>query len=157
MSNESNDFLFSEGGNAAKFEDVGDEVKGVITDLVVSQQTDLETGAPLTWSDGSPRKQLVITLQTDQRNGDNDEGLRRIFAKGGTYEVASGAGTSMKQAIADAIRKSGASEIAEGGTLRVAFTGMGKKTNRGFNAPKLYRATYEAPTKAIKADDLFED
>lgn len=151
------DFLFGGGGKAAKFDEVGDEVKGTITDVQVTQQTDMETGAPLTWSDGSPRKQLVVTLQTDERSGDDDDGVRRIYAKGGTYEVASGAGTSMKQAIADAAKKVGASSIDQGGILRVAHTGIGKKTNRGFSAPKLYRATYEAPKASIAADDLFED
>lgn len=151
------DFLFGGGGKAAKFDEVGDEVKGVITDAQVTQQTDMETGAPLTWSDGSPRKQLVITLQTDERSGDEDDGMRRIYAKGGTYEVASGVGTSMKQAIADAVKKAGATNVVEGGTLRVAHTGVGKKTNRGFSAPKLYRATYEAPKSSISADELYED
>jgi hypothetical protein len=154
MSNDAQDFLFGGGGKAAKFEEVGDEVAGVITEVVVGQQTDMETGAPLTWSDGSPRKQLVVTLTTDERNGDDDDGTRRVYAKGGNYEVASGTGTSMKQAIADAVKKAGASSIEEGGKLRVAHTGMGKKTNRGFSAPKLYRATYEAPRKSVSADDF---
>jgi len=154
MSNEAQDFLFGGGGMAAKFEEVGDEVKGTITEVVVGQQTDMETGAPLTWSDGSPRKQLVITLQTADRNGDEDNGLRRVFAKGGNYEAATGTGTAMKNAIADAVKKAGASSIEEGGTLRVAYTGVGKKTNRGFSAPKLYRATYEAPKSSVSADDF---
>jgi hypothetical protein len=154
MSNEAQDFLFGGGGKAAKFEEVGDEVVGVITECVVGQQTDMETGAPLTWSDGSPRKQLVVTLSTDERNSDDDDGVRRIYAKGGNYEVASGTGTSMKQAIADALKKAGAGTIEEGGRLRVAHTGIGKKTNRGFSAPKLYRATYEAPKSSVSADDF---
>ena len=154
MGNEAQDFLFGGGGSAAKFEEIGDEVVGVITECIVGQQTDMETGAPLTWSDGSPRKQLVITLTTDERTGDEDDGMRRVYAKGGNYEVATGTGTAMKNAIADAVKKAGASSIEEGGKLRVAFTGMGKKTNRGFSAPKLYRATYEAPKKSVSADDF---
>lgn len=152
--NEAQDFLFGGGGKAAKFDEVGDEVKGTISECVVGQQTDMETGAPLTWSDGSPRKQLVITLATADRNGDDDDGVRRIYAKGGNYEAASGTGTSMKDAIADAVKKSGASRIEVGGILRVAHTGIGKKTNRGFSAPKLYRAVYEAPKQSVSADDF---
>jgi hypothetical protein len=63
----------------------------------------------------------------------------------------------MKQAIADAVKKAGAASLDEGGILRVAHTGLGKKTNRGFSAPKLYRATYEAPTKSVSSEDLFSD
>src|SRR5580765_4582767 len=133
------DFLFASGGKAAKFEQIGDTVEGEITDAVVSQQTHMETNEPLTWADGSPRMQLVITLQTSERS-DDDDGLRRVFAKGGKYEVATGTGTSMKDAIGDAVKKAGAKSLDVGGHLKVGFSGEGKKTNRGFSAPKLYRA-----------------
>lgn len=151
------DFLFGGGGKAAKFDNIGDTVEGQITDASVSQQTDMETQQPLTWADGSPRMQLVITLQTSERTDDNDDGLRRIFAKGGKYEVASGAGTSLKDAIADAVRKAGAKSLDEGGTLKVGYTGEGKKTNRGFSAPKLYRATYSPPVKSVSAEELWDE
>lgn len=149
------DFLYGGGGKAAKFEEIGDKVSGFVLDAKVTQQTSMEDNQPLTWSDGSPRNQLVVTLQTDERGGEDDDGQRRIYAKGGRYEVASGTGSSMKDAIADALKKANA-KLSEGGKLTVAFTGMGKKTNRGFSAPKLYRALYEpAPKVAIDADDLF--
>jgi hypothetical protein len=154
---ETNDFLFGGGGKAAKFETIGDAVEGTITDAVVSQQTDMESNQPLTWPDGSPRMQLVITLQTTERIDDNDDGMRRIYAKGGKYEVASGAGTSLKDAIADAVRKAGAQSLTEGGTLKVGYSGEGKKTNRGFSAPKLYRAVYTAPVKSVDASDLWDE
>lgn len=151
------DFLFGGGGKAAKFENIGDTVEGTITDAQVSQQTDMETQQPLTWTDGSPRMQLVITLQTSERSDDNDDGLRRIFAKGGKYEVASGAGSSLKDAIADAVKKAGAKSLDAGGTLKVGYTGEGKKTNRGFSAPKLYRATYSPPVKSVSAEELWDE
>src|SRR5215467_15542745 len=138
-----NDFLFGGTGKAAKLEEMGDSVSGVITHCEVSQQTSMDTNEPLTWADGSPRKQLVITLQTADHADNDDDGLRRIYAKGGRYEVASGSGSSMKDAIGDAVKRAGARTVEEGGTLTVAFTGMGKKTNRGYNAPKLYKAKYE--------------
>ena len=155
MSNDVGDFLFGGTGKAAKFDDLGDQITGVITDCQVTQQTSMEDNTPLTWSDGSPRKQLVITIQTDAHDGDDDDGQRRIFAKGGRYEVAQGSGTSMKDAIADAVKRAGGRTVEEGGTLTVAFTGLGKKTNRGYSAPKLYKARYEAPTKSISEKDLF--
>lgn len=150
------DFLFGGSGKAASFDEIGDTVEGDITDAVVNQQTDMETQAPLTWSDGSPRMQLVVTLQTDDKSAD-DDGLRRIFAKGGKYEVDSGTGTSMKDAIGDAIKKAGAKSLDVGGRLKVGYTGVGKKTNRGFSAPKLYRATYSPPVKSVQAEDLWDE
>jgi hypothetical protein len=157
MSQDIDGFLFGGGGKAAKFESIGDTVEGVITDCQVSQQTDMETNQPLTWADGSPRMQLVITLQTDERVDDNDDGLRRVYAKGGRYEVASGAGTSLKDAIADAVRKAEQRSLTEGGKLKIGYSGEGKKTNRGFSAPKLYRAQYTAPVKSVDATDLWGD
>lgn len=157
MSNELDDFLFGGGGKAAKFEAVGDTVEGTIVEAKVTQQTDMESNEPLTWADGSPRMQLVVSLQTDAKTED-DDGVRRIYAKGGTYEVDSGTGTSMKQAIADAVKKAGAKSLDEGGWLKVGHTGLGKKTNRGYSAPKLFRASYKAPVASISADDLgFDD
>jgi hypothetical protein len=157
MSQDITDFLNGGGGKAAKFEQLSDTVEGTITEVKLSQQTDMENGTPLTWSDGSPRMQLVIGIKTDQSVDDNDDGIRRIYAKGGNYEVASGVGKSMKDAIADAVKKSGAKTIEEGGYIKVAYTGEGKKTNRGYSAPKLYRASYKAPVNAVAAEDLFED
>jgi hypothetical protein len=157
MSNEASDFLFAGGSRAAKFETIGDSVEGTIVDAVVTQQTDMETNQPLTWPDGSPRNQLVITLQTDQKADADDDGQRRIFAKGGKYEAEQGTGTSLKDAIADAVKKSGARSLDAGGKLKVGFTGFGKKTNRGFSAPKLYRATYEVPGKSVDATDLWDE
>lgn len=152
-----NDFLMGGGGKAAKFENLGDQVSGTITNLQVSQQTSLEDSAPLTWNDGSPRMQLVVTLATDLHDDDNDDGLRRVYAKGGKFEVAEGSGASMKDCIADAVRRSGAKNIEEGGKLTVAFTGLGKKTNRGYSAPKLFKARYEPPKQTVAVDDLFDE
>jgi hypothetical protein len=152
-----NDFLFGGGGRAARFDNIGDKVKGVITDAVVADQTDLDTKEKLTWADGSPRKQLVVTLETGERVDDNDDGMRRIFAKGGKFEVAEGTGTSMKDALMDAVKKANAKTLEVGGTLVMAHTGLAKRTNRGFNPAKLYRAQYEPPVKSVSMDDLFED
>lgn len=156
MSDDIERFLNGGGGKAAKFENVGDFVEGTITDAQLTQQTSMEDNTPLTWQDGSPRMQLVVTLSTDLREGEEDDGARRIYAKGGTYEVAEGSGKSMKEAIAEAAKKAGAKTIVEGGVLKVAFTGLGKKTNRGYSAPKLFRAAYKLPVASVSTDDLFD-
>ena len=87
MSKDIEDFLNGGGGKAAKFESLGDSVEGTITNVQLQQQTDMESNAPLTWADGSPRMQLVISLKTDASEGENDDGVRRLFAKGGNYEI----------------------------------------------------------------------
>jgi hypothetical protein len=156
MSN-ANDFLFGGGGKAAKFDDIGDAIEGIIEDVIVSQQTSMEDNTPLFWADGRPREQMIVTLKTDLREGDDDDGIRKVYAKGGNYEAAEGTGTSMKDAIKDAVKKAGAKSIDEGAWLKVAHTGIGKKTNRGYSAPKLYRAQYKAPVASVAVDELFDD
>lgn len=154
--NEVNDFLNGGGGRAAKFDNLGDFVEGEITDVKVTQQTDMDTQAPLFWADGSPRKQLVVTLQTNLRDGDGDDGMRRLYAKGGSFEAAQGEGKSMKDAIAEAVKRAGGT-ISEGGYLKVAHTGLAKRTNRGFQPAKLYKASYKAPVASVSMDDVFEN
>lgn len=140
-STDPNDFLMGGVGvPSARFPAVGTTVTGTITERPqVRQQTDLATGELLTWQDGRPRNQLVITLATDSRDDsiEDDDGARRVYAKG-----------NMLKAIADAVRKAGAAGLEAGGWLTVTYTGNGEQKQRGFNPPKLYTATYRPPDAA---------
>lgn len=149
-----NEFLRSQGAKAFPFENMGDTVSGEIAALDVRQQTDLETGEPLTWKDGSPRQVLVITLQTELQDDESDDGLRTVWARGGNYMVANGKGTSSLTAIKDAIRKAGAKDIEIGAMLTVQYSGTGKSSNRAFTPPKLYSAAYKAAEQNVSLDDL---
>lgn len=148
-----NDFLMASGSKSAKFEAVGDTIRGEIVTAEVKQQSDPD-GNLKTWSNGDPVMQLVITVQTDDRDGDDDDGQRRIYAKGGNYEAASGKGTSMLVAIREAVKKAGVAKLEVGGTITVAHSGLGKKTSPAYSAPKLYVAKYEPPTSKPVDIDL---
>lgn len=143
------------GSKAFPFNEVGDKVSGVITSVSRKQQTSYDGKELLTWDDGSPRLLTYIELQTDLREGDDDEGIRSLWAKGGNFEVASGSGQAMEKAIVDAVKKTGARSIDEGAKLTVAFSGLGKTTTRGYQPPKLFVAKYEPPTQSVSDDDLF--
>lgn len=136
MTNDVNEFLNQGGVPSAKFDAVGKVVKGTVTAAEVQQQRDFDTGQPKNWDDGKPMMQLVITLQTDERDPEveDDEGLRRLFAKG-----------NMLNAIREAVRKSGG-KLENGGKLAVKYTGDGEAKKRGFSPPKIYTAQYEAPS-----------
>ncbi len=140
------DFIHgSRGAPSAKFPAVGTVVKGAIaTKPEVSQRRDID-GNLMTWDDGNPRMQLVITLQTDERDPDveDDVGLRRIFAPRPSNLLA---------AIADALKKSGA-RLEPGGTLAVKFTGEKPHERKGYNAIKEYVAQYQPPA-GPSGDDL---
>src|SRR4051794_6202440 len=89
-------FLMGGGVASAKFERIGDFVVGTVAEEPeVRQQTDLTTGTLKVWDDGRPMLQLVVTLQTEQRDGADDDGLRRVYVKG----------KSLTDAVRDAVRK----------------------------------------------------
>lgn len=139
---EANDLLMSSGAPSVKFPTIGTMVKGTVMSAKRTQQTDLDNN-PKTFDNGDPMWQVVITLQTDERDAEiaDDTGERRLYAKG-----------QMLTAVREALKKAGAGQLDVGGTLAVVYEADGEKKNAGYNAPKLYRAQYQAPTLA--ADDL---
>lgn len=154
MSNEAEDF-FAGGAKAFQFNNIGDTCQGEILEQVKRQQTSLSTGEKLTWDDGSPRMMLVMTIQTEDGNGDDDNGERTIYVRGGRFEVASGKGSSMKDAIADALRQVGLRAPRIGDKIAVAYTGEGKG-KKGYTPPKLYTAGYQKST-AQEASGFFDE
>jgi hypothetical protein len=141
------DFLMGGGGApTAKFAAPGASVGGRITEKpTVEQQRDISTGEKKFWSDGNPMMQLVVTVQTNERDPEveDDDGKRRIFVKG-----------QMKQAVADAVRAVGGRGLEPGGTLTVTYSHDGEVKQRGFNPPKQYRAQYvPAATVALHTPD----
>jgi hypothetical protein len=136
MSIDPNDVLLGGGIPAAKFPTIGTTVKGTVVSSEVTQQTDFATGKPKTWDDGKPMQQVVITLQTIERDPDvaDDDGVRKLYVKG-----------QMTNALRDALRAAGA-RLEVGGTLAVQYVEDEPSATRGFNPKKIYRAQYVAPT-----------
>lgn len=134
--------LLAGGAPSFKFDEIGKTVKGKVVSATAAQQTDFDSGELLFWDDGKPRMQLVITLDTDERdpNIDGDDGHRRIFAKG---------------AMLSAIRKAlNGAEMQVGGTLAVKYTEDGEAKRKGMSPPKLFVAQYQAPVATVDADGL---
>lgn len=136
---DANAFLMGGGFTSAfsKDDPIGYTVIGTVCDPApeVRQQTDLQTGDPLTWNDGSPKMQLVVTIQTTLRADGDDDGKRRLFIKG----------KSLTDSVREAVRKAGAPGLELGGTLTVQLTGTEPSQTRGFNDRKLYAAAYARP------------
>ena len=141
MTTDPNAFLMGSGGRTAKFPEKGAKVTGYIQDMQVKQQTDFDSGAPLTWEDGKPRMELVVVLQTDERDDEEDDGVRKLYVKG-----------QMQAAVADAVRKAGQRGLGIGGKLRVTYTSENEPTKRGRSPQKVYEARYEAPVQPV--DDI---
>lgn len=141
------DFLLGGGAGSAfgKDDPVGTTVTGTIAVTpTVQVQTDIATGKPLAWENGDPKEQLVVTIQTALRADEDDDGKRNLYVKGSKKAGSK----SMHDAVASAVRASGAKGLAVGGTLTVQFVGTEPSQTRGFNDRKLYAATYEPPAAA---------
>lgn len=132
-----NDFLMGESVPSAKFPQIGATVTGTICEPpVVQQQRDYTTGELKFWSDGNPMMQLVVTLQTTERDPDivDDDGRRRVYVRG-----------QLKKAVQRAVKATGAPGLEVGGQLTVTYARDGQPTNPRFNPPKEYTATYHPP------------
>lgn len=152
---DANEFLMSTGAKAFPFENVGDAVTGTIVSMQKRQQTDMQTGKPAYWDNGDPKMMLMVTLQTELQDDDEDDGVRTVYLRGGNHTAVSGTGTSSLNAVRDAVKRSkSAAGIQDGATLTLSFTGIGKASSKGFNPPKLYTATYKAPTYAVDLDEM---
>src|SRR5690606_40400870 len=103
------DFLMGESVPSAKFPAIGATVSGTICEPpVVQQQRDYTTGELKFWSDGNPMMQLVVTLQTGERDPGivDDDGRRRVYVRG-----------QLKRAVQRAVKTAGAPGLAVGGQL----------------------------------------
>ena len=139
-----NDLLTRSGAPSAKFPVIGTTCKGTVLGAEKTQQTDID-GNLLTWDNGEPRWQVVITVQTDDRDPDieGDTGERRIFAKG-----------QMLNAIKQALRDAKVTGLEVGGTIAVQYVADGER-KPGKSAPKQYVAQYKpAPAVALGGGDL---
>lgn len=134
--------LLDGGGSSARFETIGDLVKGTIISATTSQQTDFVTREPKTWKNGDPMMQVVIRLQTDERDPDNatDTGERSLYVDS----------RGKREALKEALRRANA-KLEVGGMLAMQYTGDGE-AERGMNPPKQYRAEYAAPAPATGVD-----
>lgn len=153
-----NTFMDTSGGAASAFPDgcpMGTKVTGKIVTASVQQQTD-DKGQPKFFDSGDPMRLIVIDIATSDRTSDEDDGIRRLYVKGGkgeAYAPTEGSGKSMMEAIKDARREAGNVELVVGGELSVKRTGVG--TKKGMKqAPFLYAAKYVPPTPAaLNGDD----
>lgn len=128
--------LFDSSNKGAKFAAVGDSITGTITGAPTErQQTDFTTKQPAFWPNGDPKMQILVPLQTSLREDPDDDGVRTLYV----------ASRHMKQAIGQAIRTAGASDVVKGGVLTVRFVGTDPASKNPQNPAKMYDAQYTAP------------
>jgi len=153
------------GGPSYKFDGVGDTITGEIVSVTGMDVTVYGTNPAQTefLADGSPARQMAITLKTDLRNWDRvaklptnqdgtaqppseDEGLRNLYANV-TGKGSKALFTAISRAIKDA-GLGGAPKV--GARLQVKLSEL-RPTNKG-NPAKLFEARYAPPAAASEFD-----
>jgi hypothetical protein len=134
---------------------VGTVVTGKILDIAEVQSRNLKDNALETWADGNPKMVAVVKLQTAERDDEDDDGVRAIYAKGGKA-VGPAGGRTLLEAIKLASVNAKA-PIAVGGELTVKFKEELPHETRGFNAHKLYTAKFVPGIPAPAADPFADD
>ena len=117
----SDDFLAGgESLPAAKLTNIGDKVTGVIKQTRKLEDRDLN-GDLRTWPNGDPKHVFVFDLETT-------DGAQALWVRG-----------QMVSAIKEAAREAKVTNLI-GATLDLQHHALGEIKQKGYNAPKLYRA-----------------
>jgi len=127
------DALLGKAIPAVSWPEIGTTVEGVILKLEHGQARDPD-GNPKTFPDGAPRMQVVITVQTELREDEDDDGRRRIFVKGG-----------MVADLRSALQRADVPGPRPGGTIVVTYSADGEKKAATLNPPKLFTIDYAPP------------
>lgn len=145
--------IFDQGGGTSfSFNNPGDVVQGVVQSVKVTQATKFDsvnwkpTNEPDVWPSGDPKMQVIVTLQTDLRTSEDDDGLRNVYAT-----MTSAVGTLFR-AIKDAIKAAGARDIEEGAWLQCWLAGFDPNSKNQRNPKKLYGANYQRPAPGAFGD-----
>ncbi|NLP82616.1 hypothetical protein HF576_02020 [Microbacterium sp. CFH 90308] len=132
--------LFDSSNKGLKFDQIGVSHSGTVKSAPRErQQTKFGSQEPDFWPNGDPKMQILVDLQTNEREDPNDDGTRTLYV----------ASKNMKRAISDAIRAAGASDILPGGVLTVQYVGNDPASANPANPAKLYAVQYTAPTSAF--------
>lgn len=137
------------GGDSFPFDHVGDSVTGLVESMEEVQQTDMDTGEPVFWPNGSPKTMFRVQLfDTNARDPQNpgDDGRRSIYLKGSRKPETQ----STLAAVLGAVKAAtGNNDLQYRARLTVTFVGEKAPDQRGKSATKLYEARYEPPAMNI--------
>ena len=121
----------------------GDTVTGVIEKIETTQVNDFQTKQPAFWNDGSPRLQVLVTIDTGiiDPNVEDDDGRRTVYIKGWGVQRR-----AWLQALHNAgLKKAG--EVKPGDRFTATFTGYGPQGNLP-QPPKLFEYVIEHQSPA---------
>lgn len=138
------DRILGSGGHpACSFLETGKTYEGMIVGDREVQAREFGSKELKFWTDGSPVMVAVFDIQTDERDGDEDDGIRSLYVDK----------KNLREAIAVAFRDGGVKrgDTVQGGVLKVQFTGYGEAQKGQANPPKTFRAKFTKGSPAAAA------
>lgn len=108
---------------------IGDTITGAVVGVQTRQARDIQTRQPRVWENGDPVLQVVVSIQTDEKTDENDDGVRAVFIK---------FWGAQRQALLDALKDANLSDVPLGSTFTASFVGTEKSNNRAFSDTKLF-------------------
>jgi hypothetical protein len=124
------DEMMGVGAKSASFEKVGDSVEGTICgELERKQQTNIDTGELEYHKSGDPKWVYLLPLATNERDGEDDDGTRTLWAN-----------YLLQKEIARAVKAAGAKRPEKGGYLRVTCVEL--RPTKFPTKQKIYSAEY---------------
>ena len=118
---------------------IGTVWAGRVQRVEVRQVRD-DDGNPETWDNGDPKQQVVVAIQTTQRDPERpgDDGVRGIYIKWWGAQ---------RQALRDCLEAAGVEDIEVGGMFAAQYVGDGEQPkNKMFSPAKLMKYEYKAPS-----------
>lgn len=107
---------------------------GLVLEKKIVPQTKMGTGEVIRWDDGTPREQMVLTLQTAERADPQDDGKRQIFIKGDAVRACREALSAVKSP-----------DIDPGGWYYQAWVDEKPAKKQGYTNQKVYKSIYALP------------
>lgn len=147
-----------EGAPTAKLSDKKDFIKGTIVDLFERPYVPFGKKEPATNDDGSEQMQLVIILQTDERNWNKvskvpegaDGSAKPVSEDKGLRAVYVPKFTNIYGALGKAIKAAGEKRAEIGGAFGIVVEDL-EDVGKG-NPKKVHRAKYDPPVKGVEVD-----
>lgn len=139
------DQIDSQTSKSVKFQQPGDTVSGIIESVTAGQVhvydsiNQRPTNQPDYWQDGSPKVQVIVTIDTGTRDPsvEDDDGRRSVYIKGWGLQ---------KRAWLNAVRAAGlrkSSDVKPGDQFTATFTGYDPNSKNPNNPAKMFEYTIE--------------
>ena len=128
------DRLLSGGAKSWSTTGPGDTITGIVDNVTVRQATEYGTGKPLTFDNGDPREQIVVTLRADGIPvTDDDDGMRSVYVKGWGGQ---------RRAFIDAVKRANVPRPTPGDRFTATLVRM-EPSKQGGNPAKVYEYRLE--------------